>query len=488
MQNRPHTRAWPTCTGPSAGPASEPGARLRRWRLTGLIVGILLCTAILLSPAPPGLSPEAKGALAIFALCFVLWVTGALPLSVTSILAIVLLPTFRVIPAARSFALFGSSAVFFILGAFIMAAAMMKSGLSTRLALAFLRRFDSGPRSLLAGVICAGGFLAFWMPEHVVAALMFPIVLEIARALELEPGRSRYGRALFLALAWGAVVGGVATFLGGARNPLALGILRDHYDVTIGFLDWMVAVAPLSIILLACVFVLLTRFFPADVTDVTRASDVLSEKTAALGPMSIREKGIAAIVVLTIVAWVVAGRGFDMASISLLAAVAMFALDLIDWQSVEEYVNWGVILMYGGAIAIAAALHETGAALWIADVGMARVGTLPPFWMLMVFAIVATFLTEAISNVATVALLLPICFGVAEGAGIPPVLVVYAVAVPAGLAFGLPMGSPPNAIAYSAGYFRIKHAVGVGAILKIIAIAVFAAAVLFYWPALGLAP
>lgn len=459
---------------------------MRRWRVIGLIVGLLVCAAILIAPTPDGLAREAQSAVAIFSLCFILWVTGALPLSVTSILAIVLLPTLRVIPAARSFSLFGSSAVFFILGAFIMAAAMMKSGLSTRLALAFLRRFDSGPRTLLAGVIFAGGFLAFWMPEHAVAALMFPIVLEIARALDLEPGRSRYGCALFLALAWGTVVGGVATLLGGARNPLALGILKDHYDLTIGFLDWMVAVAPLSVVLMGAVFLLLSRSFPADVADVSRAAVVLREKAQALGPMGRREKGIATIVVLTIVAWIVAGRGFDMASISLLAAVAMFAFDLIDWKSVEEYVNWGVILMYGGAIAIAAALHETGAARWIADVGMARVGALPAFWMLMTFAIVATFVTEAISNVAAVALLLPICFGIAEGSGISPVLVVYAVAVPAGLAFALPMGSPPNAIAYSAGYFRLKHSLAVGALLKIIALALFAAAALFYWPALGL--
>ena len=104
----------------------------------------------------------------------------------------------------------------------------------------------------------------------------------------------------------------------------------------------------------------------------------------------------------------------------------------------------------------------------------------------VVSSLVAAFLTEAISNVAAVALLLPICFGIAEGTGISPVLVVYAVAVPAGLAFALPMGSPPNAIAYSAGYFRLKHAVSVGALLKIIALALFAAAALFYWPALGL--
>jgi sodium-dependent dicarboxylate transporter 2/3/5 len=166
--------------------------------------------------------------------------------------------------------------------------------------------------------------------------------------------------------------------------------------------------------------------------------------------------------------------------------VSLFAFGLIDWRSVEEYVNWGVILMYGGAIAIAAALHETGGAGWLADVAMSGVGGLSSFGMLMVFAVVAAFLTEAISNVAAVALLLPICFGIAEGTGVPPVAVVFAVAVPAGLAFALPMGTPPNAIAYSAGYFRLRDSVLAGSLLKILALLVLVLFVRFYWPLLGI--
>jgi sodium-dependent dicarboxylate transporter 2/3/5 len=117
---------------------------------------------------------------------------------------------------------------------------------------------------------------------------------------------------------------------------------------------------------------------------------------------------------------------------------------------------------------------------------MSRVGGLSDFWMLMVFAIVASFLTEAISNVAAVAVLLPICFGVAEGAGVPPVAVVFAVAVPAGLAFALPMGTPPNAIAYSAGYYRLRDSVLAGSLLKILALAILIVVIRFYWPLLGI--
>jgi len=458
---------------------------VRRWRVLSIVLAVALCAGIVAAPTPNGLSREGQNAIAIFALAFVLWVGNALPLSVTSLFALVLLPTLRVIPASRSFALFGSPVVFFILGAFILAAAMMRSGLSTRLALGFLRRFGRSPRSLLAGVVFSGGFLAFWMPEHAVAALLFPIVLEIAIALEITPRRSGYGRALFLALAWGAVIGGVATFLGGARNPLALGMLQDRYQESIGFLDWMVAVAPFSIVLMGVAYLILSRGIRIEIEDVSVAREALNQKARALGRFSGRERGVSIIVVLTIVAWILAGRNIGLASISLLAAVSLFVFDLIDWKSVEEYVNWGVILMYGGAIAIAAALHETGAARWLADAAMSRAPGLDGFWMLMIFACVAAFLTEAISNVAAVALLLPLCFSIAEGTGIAPASVVYAVAVPAGLAFALPMGTPPNAIAYSAGYHKLRDSVSLGALLKVIALVLVAFTLKYYWAFLG---
>lgn len=459
---------------------------MRRRRIVFIPLALLLCAAVVLAPPQDGLSREGQNAIAVFVLCFVLWVTSALPLSVTSLFAMVLLPLLRVVPPGRAFSLFGSPIIFFMLGAFILAAALMHSGLSTRLAVIFLRRFGGSPRSLLAGVILSGGFLAFWMPEHAVAALLFPIVLEIARALEIPRLRSRYGRALFLALAWGAVIGGIATFLGGARAPLALGILQEHYGLTIGFLEWMVAVAPFSIAMMLVAYFVLGRVFGIDVADVHRAREALAERSRELGALSRRERGVAIIAAATIVAWIAGATSVGMATVSLLSAVSLFVFDLIDWRSVEDYVNWGVILMYGGAIAVASALHETGAARYIADSAVSRVGDLSAYWVMVAFAVVAAFLTEAISNVAAVALLLPVCFGVAEGAGLPPVAVVFAVAVPAGLAFALPMGTPPNAIAYSAGYYRLRDSVLAGSLLKIVALLLLALLMRVYWPLLGI--
>jgi len=235
--------------------------------------------------------------------------------------------------------------------------------------------------------------------------------------------------------------------------------------MSISFVEWVVAVAPFSIVLMGCAYFLLLRGFGVDIEDVSRARDVLNQKAKALGPVSRREKGVGIVMLLTIAAWIVSGRVVGLASISILAAVALFVFNLIEWKSVEEYVNWGVIFMYGGAIAIAAALHESGGARWIALVAQDRIAGLPPFWMLMVFAAAATFLTEAISNVAAVALMLPICFGLMEGSGV---------------------GTPANAIAYSAGYYRLRDSLVAGAVFKVVALLLFALVVKFYWPLLGI--
>ena len=182
--------------------------------VTGLAVFLLLRA---MSP-PTGLSMPAQSALAVFALCVIYWVTNVLPLMVTSLLALVLLPTTGAIPAKDTYAAFGNEAVFFILGAFILAAALMKCGLSTRIAIAVLRRFGHTPRALLGSLYLMNAFMAFFMSEHAVAAMTFPITVEIARVLRLPRGQSNYGRALFLAMAWGTQIGGIATLLGDRKS------------------------------------------------------------------------------------------------------------------------------------------------------------------------------------------------------------------------------------------------------------------------------
>jgi sodium-dependent dicarboxylate transporter 2/3/5 len=450
-----------------------------------LVAAALLYWFIISREPPAGLSPTGLRALAVFAVCLVLWVSSVLPLVVTSLFAIVLLPISGVMPASKAYALFGNEAVFFIIGVFILAAAVMKSRLSTRLALAVLRRFGHTPQRLLLSVFLVNALMSFVMSEHAVAAMNFPIIMEIVTVLGLARQRSNYARALFLAMAWGTTIGGVATLLGGARAPLALGMAREVSGKSFTFLQWAVANLPIVGALLVVGYVIIRRFFPIDIVSVRAADDLIERKVLALGRMSAREKMIALVMLLTLAGWIVGGEQYGLASVALAAVVALFVLGLVEWKDVEAYVNWGIILMYGGAIALGAAVSSSGAALWLSQHSISRWAATGPGAVAVISAI-SIALTEAMSHSAVVAMLMPVTLGVAADFGIEARVMALVVAVPAGLAFTLPVGTPANAIAYSSGYLRIRDMIVPGTVLCVAAWVIFNVVARMFWPLLGI--
>ncbi len=219
--------------------------------------------------------------------------------------------------------------------------------------------------------------------------------------------------------------------------------------------------------------------------DVSRAAQVIKKDLEERGAMTVPEKKVGFVLLLTFISWMFLSNTLGLANIALMASVLLFVIGAIDWKDVEDYVNWGVILMYGGAIALGSALISTGAVHWIANT-LIPVETLTPLRFLMVLSIVSLFLTEGISNVATVAIMLPIGFSIGATLGINPIAIVFIVALPSGLAFTLPIATPPNAIAYSSGYYEISDVIKPGLILNILAWLVFILMALNYWPWIGL--
>ncbi|MBI4519119.1 MAG: DASS family sodium-coupled anion symporter [Deltaproteobacteria bacterium] len=460
---------------------------MRGRRLLLLAVGALLYWLTLQLGHQDGLSPAGLKALAVFVLCIFYWVLNVLPTMITSLLAIVLLPLTGVLTSRDAYALFGNEAVFFILGAFILAAAMMKAGLSTRLALAILRRFGGKPPALLGGVFLINGAMSLVMSEHAVAAMTFPIIVEIAGVLRLTRGRSQYARALFLAMAWGTTIGGVATLLGGARAPLALGILREVSGQTISFAEWSAATAPLVLLLFVVGWLLLRLFFAIDVSDVSAAQHAVEEKLLAMGRASFQERLTGGVMALTIAAWIVLGEEFGLANIALVAVVVLFGLNLVQWRDIERYVNWGLILMYGGAICLGSALNRSGASTWLADHIISQWASGPTSVMFLVSA-AAILLTEVMSNSAAVAIVMPVSLAIAAQFNMEPRIMALVVAVPAGLAFTLPIGTPANAIAYSSGFLRTRDMFVPGLVLTSISLLLFNLLASWYWPLLGITP
>ena len=451
---------------------------------TATIVAIWLCLSepfITPQNLPAHIPPEApQRCVAIFVLCLSLWLTSYIPLAATGLLAIALMPALNVLPEQRAFELFGNRAVFFMLGVFLLAAATIDTGLSKRITLSALHRFDQAPWRLVMGTTVSAAFLSLWMPEHAVAAMIYPILVEIVDALKLERGHA-YAKKLFLGLAWGASIGGIGTFLGGARAPLALGLLKSAYpDKSIGFVAWMLAAMPIVIIMTVVALVTLRTRIKSDVTDIKPATRMLDSRVRQLGPMSKRERRLAILCVLTITAWISVGEHVGLAVIAMLSAAALFMLRIVNWKNIQGFVNWGVLVMYGGAVALGQALTDTMAVQWFADKVVHPQGA-PPWLIVAGMSVAAILLTEAISNSAAVAVLLPIGYTLGELVGVGPAMMTLAVTIPAGLAFLLPVSSPPNAISFSAGHYGIREVVTLGWPMTAAALATIVIVMFVWW-------
>ena len=431
---------------------------------------------------PEGLSQSGWQSLVVFGLCLALWVTQLLPLAATSILGLALLPLLGVMPAGDVFALFGNPAVFFILGAFMLAAGAMQSGLSEHMALTVIERIGTSPRRLLLTMLLLPALMASIMPEHAVAALFLPIAWEIVRGLGLKAG-NRYAQSIFFALAWGAIIGGVVTLLGGARGPLAMALSEELTGSSFSFLDWTLAAASIALPVLAVSAFVLCRITPMKGLDISSARERISLRRLELGDLSLRAKTMALLLLCTVIAWLFSGHASSLAGIALISVVCMFALRLVSWGAVEKHVNWGVILMYGGAIAIGKALTVTGAGVWLAHVIFPE--SLAGLALLALLALITLFFTEGVSNAAAVAIVLPVAIPIAAAAGIDPVTVALTVGIISGFAFMLPMGTPPNAMIFGSGFVRATHMLRYGAALSLSAFILFLVAASLWWPVLG---
>jgi sodium-dependent dicarboxylate transporter 2/3/5 len=457
----------------------------RWWRfLVFILLGYSLYHFYQQQP-PEGLSVQGFRALTVFLACLILWVTRLLPLAVTGLFAMVAAPLLGVMPAKEAFAFFGSEPVFFIMGVFILATALLKSGLSTRLALHLLKSGAKSPKRLVLHIMLTSALLSFIMSEHAVAAMMFPLVVIITHRLNLAPQGGSYGRILFLAMAWGCVIGGIATMLGGARVALAVGLLHDAGGGTITFAEWTLAMLPIVFVLFGFCYFLLTRFFSIDIQTVAEADSAIEEQIRDLGRPLMEEKFLGLLMIGAIAGWVFFGLQVGMASISILAVVLLFMFRVVEWKDLQERMEWGVILMYGGAIAISSILNSTGAGLWVT-----KQYVLPHLdspWMLMLaLSLLSILLAEAMSPSAVVAIVVPIGMSVAKQFGLDPKVVVYAVASASGLAYALPMSTPPVALAYSSGYLRMKEVLLPASMMALVSWVTLLLIARFWWPLLGI--
>ncbi len=483
-------------------PAAEPAGRGRMSRTypgvsftgyAGLIGGLALFVLVLLLPPVSGLSPEGKRTAAVAVLMAAWWMTEAIPLPATALLPLALFPVLGVMPAGAAAAPYANDIIFLFLAGFLIALGMQRWELHRRIALWVVSAVGVQPRRLVLGFMLATGFLSMWISNTATAAMMLPIGLAILVLLEREDGA--LGTALMLGIAYAASIGGLATIIGTPPNAIFVAAVAEMLGRTIGFTEWMLVGVPLAAVMLLFTWALLVRVLfrlPAGTGEDRQAAELVRAERRSLGGASRGEKVVGIVFGLTALAWILRepkqlgaftlpgiATWFPMVSdttIAVTGALALFAIPVswrtrtfaLDWEWGAK-LPWGVLLLFGGGLALARGFEQTGLASWIG----AQVAGLQMLPLLGLFAVVVTlfvFLTEMTSNTATATMGMPIMAGIATGVGADPMALMAAAALSSSMAFMLPVATPPNAIVFGSGRIRIGQMMRAGFWLNIAAI------------------
>lgn len=461
-----------------------------RWRFGSLLFGFTVALSGLVIPPPDGLSPEGLRAITLLAGAIVLWVLQPIDLAATALLGMAGIALLGVLPPGEAFALFGNQAVFFVLGVFLLAAVLIETGLATRAALTLMSRFDRSPAQLSTAVLLMAVSGCLFLVSHAVAAILFPILLEVCRALGLGHGESSYARRLLLSMAWGSIVGSNLTFLSSVRIGLALGLLaqfeadRGSGD-GISFLFWMAGSTLVVVTMTVVVAAVLARYHPPEELDMRPAIELLQSRVRAMGPLRSDEYVALFSLVLMLVGMVSHGQTLGFGTVALGAACVNFVGGSTAFSAAEKNVSWSIFLLFGGAVAMATALERTGGVEWLADTLFSS-GRISPWVLVAVVSYLCIVLTEFASNSAVIAALLPICFVLAEQAGLQPRAMVFVTVIPAGLAFVLPTGTPAMAMVFSSGYLKPRDTVVPGLILIHLSWLLMLLVAWLWWPVIGL--
>ena len=466
----------------------------------GLVLGPLLFAFVQFGPSAEGLSAEATAGLAVALWVGTWWVTEAVPIAVSALLPIVLFPLTGALDLGTTTAAYGHKYVFLYLGGFLLAIAIEKVNLHRRIALFIIASIGTRMRMIVLGFMVATAFLSMWISNTATSVMMLPIGLAIIAQYRDHPDtpeneHTQFGKMLMLAIAYSASIGGIGTLIGTPPNLVLAGIVKELYGVEIGFLEWMLLALPLSILLLALCWVYLTRFavkLKAD--DFTGGVEEIKRQREALGPIHRDEKKVGIVFLLTAVAWI--SRSFllspilpaiDDTIIALSAGIALFVIRgskgegaILSWDD-SKRIPWGILILFGGGLAIAQGFKDTGFAQWFAE-QLITLEFLPLIVMTLVLVAAINFLTEITSNLATTAMILPVLAPLAAAMGVHPYIFMIGATLAASCAFMLPVATPPNAVVFGSGYVSMKDMIRAGLGLNLISILLITVWVFYLLP------
>jgi sodium-dependent dicarboxylate transporter 2/3/5 len=491
----------------------------RRRRTGGLMLAPTVFLALLWSPSG-GLSPEAHRLAAIMVMVVVLWVSEALPMAVTAVLGPMLAVVFGVAPARSVLAPFADPIIFLFIGSFMLAEAMFVHGVDRRIAFSALSSRlvgTSAPRILITyGAVATA--ISMWISNTATTAMMFPIGLSIVSHLSRHrapgPGVSegkgaavsgaeaiaagdadgmrRFAVAMMLMTSFGASVGGLGTPVGTPPNLIGIGMIERITHVHIDFFHWMLLGVPLVVTLFAFLAVYFYWTGARGVHVAEGSAALVREELRKLGPMSVGQRNVLIAFGVTVLLWTLPGllaaAGLGRSAFyewyqvavpegvaAMLGAILLFLLPIswrkrrftLSWDQASR-IDWGIVLLYGGGLALGDLAFETGLANWV---GVSLTQWLPlhsTFTVCAVFTALAIILSEATSNTASANMIVPVAMAVAQPAGVNPILPALAATLGASMGFMLPISTAPNAIVYSSGYVPITTMMRYGVMLDLV--------------------
>lgn len=461
----------------------------RHSKSMGLIGGPLLFLLVYFFFKPSDLTPEARAVLACTVWIALWWITEAVPIAITSLLPIILFPLTGALGLSETTSSYGHKYIFLYIGGFILAIAIEKWNLHKRIALNIIRIIGADVKSIILGFMIATAFMSMWISNTATSVMMLPIGMAIVLQLKDNPNTKEnenliFGKILMLAIAYSASIGGLATLIGTPPNLVLAGILEELYGIEISFSKWISFGLPVSILLLFICWKYLTSFaFNIEQEAFPGGRREINEQIKKLGSVSAEEKTVMIIFFLTALAWI--SRSFllqkwipaiDDTIIAVIAAISLFIMPskkykgskLLNWEEAVK-LPWGILLLFGGGLALAQSFKSSGLAEWI-GAQLSMLDGLHLILMLLILVAMMNFLTEITSNLATTAMMLPVLAPLALSVNVHPYILMVGATVAASCAFMLPVATPPNAVVFGSGYLRIIDMTRVGVFMNLLSI------------------
>ncbi len=500
MEEAPAEHTRRVTTGPGGVEEGEPREYTTRQRV-GLVLGPVLFALMLLVPTPAAMEPGAQKMAALALLMATWWMCESIPIPATSLLPIALFPLLGIMHTKKATAPYASHLIFLFMGGFIIALAMQRWNLHRRIAMNIVKAVGFSPGRLIFGFMAATAALSAFVSNTATTVMMMPIGLAIIthvvdegkkegldKQIDFSPEKFAFGLNLMLGIAYAASIGGIATLIGTPPNTVLAGYLQKTYGYEITFATWMKVGVPLVAVMLPLCWLWLTKVAnPMKLKKVPGGRDLINAELKEMGTMSAGERWTAVIFALTALGWIFRKNlGFIFpdpklvtdAAIAMTGAILLFLIPInlkknefvMNWHWASK-MPWGVLILFGGGLAMASGFKATKLADWIGN-QVSLLENAPVLVLVIAVATLIIFLTELTSNTATSAMVMPILSAVAVGLGQSPLLLVVPAAIAASCAFMLPVATPPNAIVFGSGYVTIPQMAKSGFGLNIIGIVI----------------